>query len=679
MNKKSVLFIDDEKNLLATIKRQLKIHNYDVHIASTAKQAFDVLKGNNIAVIVSDQRMPNISGAELLAQIKEKYPNATRLIMSGYTDYETLEKAINQGEIYKFVPKPWNESELLTILEGAFSNHHQKVSFTRCSQTLENTREMIVITNTDGIIESVNSSFTILTGYSNNELVGKNIWDDLIHSDSDPQYLESIQQELLLCETWEGKVTVTLKNNKTTKFLLSVSYHTQDSQTYCSFSFLDYSELQQKERWLQNDMYSTETKNHLDFEVFFENCSAIIESLPKNKQALLVGIHIDLTELVQYNQQDEMIICETSKQIIQAITKSSHPKLTGYIQDSILGVLFIDETSHLMNLFKKIKQVFSKPFIINGKYHFLLPTLGGSAYPNDAQSAKTLISDCILSVEYAIANHKNQIIYSEFSHQIKTNPQLLTHEIIDNINLHGFSLSYQPQVAPISHQPCGFDLALKLNQPPYNKGVIDLLFLSKSNDLNVVENIEKQIFQEAMCQIQYWQEQFRQPFLLQLPIAPILLTTDDLYGFFKRLLQELYIQPQTITLEISEKVLVKNLEQAKQQMKKLKTLGLKIGLNDFGTGIDFLPHLSHLPLDSVKIDLSFYQDSFAIARGFKILNQISKLCDAMGIAIYCKGVSDRHLQQFAEDINCQSMQGALFSQPLDTASVKPFLTNMNNP
>jgi len=678
MNKKSVLFIDDEKNLLATIKRQLKIHRYDVHVASTPEEAFEVLRENNISVIVSDQRMPSISGAELLAQIKKKYPNAIRLIMSGYTDYETLEKAINQGEIYKFVPKPWNESELLTILEGAFSNHHQNVNFKKRSQTLENTREMILITDTNGIIESANSSFCIMTGYSNKELIGKNIWHDLLHSESEPVYYESIHNELSLCNTWEGKVTLTLKNNKTAKFLLSIACHTQDAQSYCAFSFLDYSELKQKEQWLQDGTSILEHKNRYDFDKFYENCDSIIQNLPQNKQALLVGIYIDLNEIIQYNQEDEEIFSDVSKKIITAITKSSQPKLIGYIQDNILGALFIEENAHLMNLLNKIKRIFSKPFIVKEKYHFLLPTLGGSVFPNDAQSTKALIKDCILSVEYAKTNHKNYIIYSEFSHQIKTNPQLLTHEIIDNINQYGFTLTYEPQFSPISHQPYGFDLALKLNQPPYNKGLIDLLFLSKSNDFLVVENIEKQIFQEAMCQIQYWQEQFRHPFHLHLPIAPILLTNGDLYGFFKRLFQELYIQPSSITLEVSEKVLIHNLDITKQQMKRLKTLGLKIGLNDFGTGIALLPYFSHLPLDSVKIDLSFYKDSFAIAKGFKILSQISKLCDTMGLIVHCKGVSDTNLQQFAEDINSQSMQGSFFTAPLDSTATKQYLTNLNH-
>jgi DNA-binding NtrC family response regulator len=111
MEKRTVLFVDDEEKILRSLKRGLLDEPYKTLFANSGKEALEILRKNEVHVIVTDMRMPEMSGLELLRIVKEKYPHIVRMVLSGYTQITTLLTAINQGEIYKFITKPWKLEE----------------------------------------------------------------------------------------------------------------------------------------------------------------------------------------------------------------------------------------------------------------------------------------------------------------------------------------------------------------------------------------------------------------------------------------------------------------------------------------------------------------------------------------------------------------------------------------
>ncbi|SOB77853.1 PAS domain S-box-containing protein/diguanylate cyclase (GGDEF) domain-containing protein [Marinobacter sp. LV10R510-11A] len=120
---KTLLLLDDDANILKALKRTLRRDNY--HILSTTKvsEAFSMLAENDVEVIISDQRMPEMSGTEFFSQVKAIYPNTVRIVLSGYTDLKSVTDAINQGSIYKFLTKPWEDSHIREHVHQAFKYH----------------------------------------------------------------------------------------------------------------------------------------------------------------------------------------------------------------------------------------------------------------------------------------------------------------------------------------------------------------------------------------------------------------------------------------------------------------------------------------------------------------------------------------------------------------------------
>ena len=118
----TILIVDDEEYILNSLRRLL-YREYKVLTALNADDAYKLLYENNVPLVISDQRMPKVSGTEFLAKVKEEYPDVIRTILSGYTDVDTITELINKGHIYKFFLKPWNDNDLRLEIKQCLDQH----------------------------------------------------------------------------------------------------------------------------------------------------------------------------------------------------------------------------------------------------------------------------------------------------------------------------------------------------------------------------------------------------------------------------------------------------------------------------------------------------------------------------------------------------------------------------
>jgi len=115
-----LLLLDDEPNMLATLARLLRRDNYTILRATDAEEAFSLLATHRVGVILSDQRMPGMSGTEFLRRTKQLYPETVRMVLSGFTELKSVTDAINEGAVYKFLTKPWDDDQLRDNIQEAF-------------------------------------------------------------------------------------------------------------------------------------------------------------------------------------------------------------------------------------------------------------------------------------------------------------------------------------------------------------------------------------------------------------------------------------------------------------------------------------------------------------------------------------------------------------------------------
>jgi response regulator RpfG family c-di-GMP phosphodiesterase len=118
-SKRLILLVDDEPDSLEPISILLE-QEYRVVTAESGRAAMDLLEGAAAEVIIADQRMPGMTGVELLAHVRERYPAIVRLILTAYTDFDAMLKAINEGRVYRYIIKPWDPEDMMLIIRQAF-------------------------------------------------------------------------------------------------------------------------------------------------------------------------------------------------------------------------------------------------------------------------------------------------------------------------------------------------------------------------------------------------------------------------------------------------------------------------------------------------------------------------------------------------------------------------------
>jgi len=127
----TVLFVDDEANILKALQRLLRNEPLNVLTATSPQEAIQLLESTPAQVVVSDQRMPDMSGVDLLSTIREHQPEMVRMMLTGYTEMNIAVEAINRGEIYRLITKPWNDDELKATLRQAFDHYDMKAEIKR--------------------------------------------------------------------------------------------------------------------------------------------------------------------------------------------------------------------------------------------------------------------------------------------------------------------------------------------------------------------------------------------------------------------------------------------------------------------------------------------------------------------------------------------------------------------
>ena|SRR6218665_1139761 len=135
-DKISILYVDDEENNLISFKATFRL-KYKVFTAISGTDAIQILENNLIHVIITDQRMPNMTGVEFLEKVIDKFADPIRILLTGFTDMNAVVDAINKGKIFHYLTKPWNEEELDKTIERAYDIYMEKEKIKQMNEKLE--------------------------------------------------------------------------------------------------------------------------------------------------------------------------------------------------------------------------------------------------------------------------------------------------------------------------------------------------------------------------------------------------------------------------------------------------------------------------------------------------------------------------------------------------------------
>jgi len=135
--KQTVLLVDDEKSILSSLARLFRNEDFEIFTATSGAEGIEIVEEKDISLIISDHRMPEMTGVEFLSRAKDISPDSIRIMLTGYADLEASIAAINKGEVYRFITKPWNDEELLLTVKQALEYRDLKLTNRHLTKTVQ--------------------------------------------------------------------------------------------------------------------------------------------------------------------------------------------------------------------------------------------------------------------------------------------------------------------------------------------------------------------------------------------------------------------------------------------------------------------------------------------------------------------------------------------------------------
>mgnify|MGYP005806055789 CR=1 FL=1 len=204
MPERTLLLVDDEESITSALARLLRGNDYKILKASSGAAGLELLSKHEVGVIISDQRMPGMTGVEFFSRVKELYPKTVRMILSGYADLDSVTDAINRGAIYKFITKPWDDATLSANVIEAFEHHELMQKKERLLEDIQSANETLarlngelatLVERKDDQIERV-TYYDTLTGLPNRQLFLDRLTQELAHAQRDNRLVAAMSVNL---------------------------------------------------------------------------------------------------------------------------------------------------------------------------------------------------------------------------------------------------------------------------------------------------------------------------------------------------------------------------------------------------------------------------------------------------------------------------------------------------
>lgn len=317
-----------------------------------------------------------------------------------------------------------------------------------------------------------------------------------------------------------------------------------------------------------------------------------------------------------------------------------------------------------------IRYLLSQPYEIGDMRYFTTPSIGVVLFKGTDSSVEDLLKHADTAMYGAKDNGRNTInFYDPNVQQRLENRARLDNELREALDKNQLVLFYQTQVNE-QGQAIGAEALIRWMHP--DKGQVSPAeFIPVAETSGLIVPIGLWVLQTACKQLQQWQ---KNPLLSDLTLSINVSAKQFKQANFvdqvKRTLQRSQINPQRLKIELTESIIVEDVDDAIAKMRQLQAVGVHFSLDDFGTGYSSLQYLKQLPLDQIKIDQSFVRDLVEDPDDRAIVQTIIAMSQALGISVIAEGVETREQQAILAEQGCHHYQGYLFSKPLPIAQLE---------
>ncbi|GBC60278.1 hypothetical protein DENIS_1229 [Desulfonema ishimotonii] len=601
-----------------------------------------------------------------------------RQLLAGESDTYSLEKRYIRKDglpvwvnlTVSLVRRPdGNAAYFIALVEDISQRKENEAWLRMAANVFENVQEGIFITDTKGDILEVNPAFCQITGYSREEVIGKNT--RILKSGSHtPNFYREIWEGVIRNGQWMGEIWDRRKGGDIYPKWLSASAIRDESGqiTRLVGIFSDLSSKKQAEDALYRLTNYDSLTNLANRSLFRERLKRALPAADENERMAGV-IYLDLDNFKIINDtlgyiEGDRILREAAGRLERLVKSRDTVARLGSDE---FGIILSDirESKNAASVSLRLMNALSAPFALKDREVFLSCAVGISLYPPDSSDADSLIQNANIALNHAkLMPGKN--VYQYFSQEMnqRVSERLrLEQDLRSALDRGEFRLFYQPKVDLVSGEMHSMEALIRWAHP--ESGLVSpVRFIPIAEETGLIIPIGQWVLEEACRQNRAWQDAGFPPLRVAVNLSATQFAQPDIVDSIVAVLEKTGLDPEFLELEITESMLMEDVEDAIRILRELKGLGLSLAIDDFGTGYSSLSYLKRFPVDCIKIDQSFIAELLKNSEDAAITSAIIALAGSLNLNVTAEGVETLEHVDFLRRRGCHEIQGYYFSRPL---------------
>ncbi|WP_320008997.1 EAL domain-containing protein [Maridesulfovibrio sp.] len=667
----TVLFVDDEKRVLNTLKRLLLGEPFNVLTAESAAAALKILNTTPVDIIISDERMPGMRGSDLLTEVKRLYPDICRIMLTGHASLEASINAINSGRIFRFLLKPVTKVDLLEALYQGIDELVQYNRLLRLSQQAGSVCSFEVQIDPKG-----RQIFTRWSDNARGMLALDNTQPldnlEILFNKVHPDDVATARRGCLFCmdhnQCPSAEYRIILPDGQY-RWILQTSDVSMEAsgKTLRLLSVLsDITERKIQQEQLEYQAYHDDLTGLGNRARLLEILSEKLSKESDARQQLAL-LFIDLDNFKLVNDSlghsfGDLLLQNYARRLTTLMPVNTEAIRLGGDE---FAIVVQNINGEVITLADKIQKAMEQPFKIGEIEIFVSNSIGIAFNHNSNDSALRMIREADTAMYEAKSHGKNSIhFFDEKMHDKATRHFKMTSDIRKGLSNNEFYLLFQPIVNISTLLVEGFEALLRWEHPEEGLIMPDS-FIPVAEESGLIIPLGNKVVEMACAQAKEWEavKSSITPFI-SFNVSVHQLRQIDFATRVTDTIKAYDIDPYLLKVEITESGVMDDAETSLRLLHALRKEKLRLQIDDFGTGYSSLSYLRRIPADNLKIDRSFVDGMENDEEKLAIVKTIITLADSLGMDVVAEGIETVEQLKQLRKLGCKYGQGFLFNKPM---------------